>query len=609
MLVRKGFWVFCLSIGPLYSFAALSLRKSEASIVMENEKIRLEIDRENGRIVRILCEGMDLLDNGGVGYMQSYDENGFMSPKQTRMIVARNDEEVLDIGFVHQEAFAIDYECHYALRPDEPGFYNYIVYGSKADDSGKHRIDQLNYVLRLDPLLFTHFADGANVGELPTPQALEAGKKVMDATIELADGTVYTKYNHAANMDDHHRVHGLMGSGVGAWVIMPSHEFLNSVPFNSELTLHQTNTTPLLLRHVQAAHCGSGVLRFSTEEGFWQKWGGPWFFYFNRGDSMKALEKEAGALAERMTEEWPFQWIEDERFARERGCLSGRLIDGNGQPMAGALVVISQAADAQKPFDFQQQWRGYRFYDWTDEKGRFEIEKIWPDRYDLCAMKDDVPGRFSRYDLSVAANEITNVGTFKWDTPVKGRLLWKIGTLDRSGAEFGHGDNYRHWGLWMKIQEQFPEGAIAFDADVDQARKLPFILAAYVDEDLTYYDPFLQLSFTVPEAPKESNAKLLLAVAEARPDGGRNSFTDLSLSLNGAPLAEVSETFTPGGAIHRSGIRGHCQEATITFPTSRLQVGENLLEIALKPSRKPGTKWTGAPHIAIMFDCLWLELL
>jgi len=585
---------------------SVALRVGDSRIEMENRVIRLEIDKGSGAILKILLNGTNLVGSGK-GYMQSSDENGYSSPKQTELIIARNDEAVLDIGFAHQDDFAVAYEFHYVIRPDEPGFYNYVVYGSDPDNPGEHRLAQLNYLLRLDPGLFTHFADGNTSGVLPTPSVLRAGKKVMDATYALPDETVYTKYNHSAVMDEDHLVYGLLGSRYGAWVIMPSHEHLNSVPFNTELTLHQTASTPVLLRHVQAAHHGSGGAAFSTSDEPWEKWGGPWFFYFNRGGSMEARQQEAQALAETLAAEWPFQWLRDKRFATERGSLRGQLTDRDGSPMPHARIGITKAAKGEKPFDFQQQWRGYRFFGWTDENGRFEIHNVWPDQYDLYAMKDDVPGRFSKYDFLVAANETTNLGLLNWQTPPAGRRLWQIGTIDRSGAEFGHGDDFRHWGLWMEIQKQFPEGIIAFDADHGEAREIPFILAAYMKADGTPYVPVLRIEFTLSEVPAEATASLLVALADAIRHGPY-PFADLSLTLNGQLLADIQGKFSHGGAIHRSGIRGFCQEETITFPASRLRPGKNVLELRLDPQRKPRTSFTGAPYISVMFDALRLEL-
>lgn len=586
--------------------SALSLDVSDSRIEMHNQLIRLVIDKSSGAILEIHYKGDNLLA-AGRGYMQSSDENGFFSPKHAKLIVARNDDQVIDIGFAHQQEFAVDYEYHYVLKPGDSGFYNYIVYGSKGGDSSMQRLFQMNYALRLDPALFTHFADGANRGVLPTPTTMKSAKKVMDATFELADGTVYTKYNHAACMDERHRVHGLLGSRYGAWVIMPSHEHLNGVPFNTELTLHQTDSTPILLRHVQAAHHGSGIAEFSTEDGPWEKWGGPWFFYFNQGGTMETREQEAQTLAKEMTADWPFQWIKDKRFATERGTLRGQLTNQHGKAMAHARIVITQAAKGEKPVDFQQQWRGYRFFGWTDAEGHFELQNVWPDQYDLYAMQNDVAGRFSKYDIPVSAGGLTNLGTLKWETPSTGRRLWQIGTLDRSAAEFGFGDDFRHWGLWMEIEKQFPDGVISIDADHGEARDIPHILAAYARKDGTHYQPVLRVEFNLPETPAEETARLLIALAESN-QFGTSSYTNLSISLNEEPLSEIVEKFTNGGAIHRSGIRGHCQEETITFPANRLRAGKNTLTISLEPRRKPKGGFSGYPYIAIMLDALRLEV-
>ena len=81
---------------------------------------------------------------------------------------------------------------------------------------------QLDYALRLDPQLFTWAAvDDDRIREFPKPSALVAKRMVMDATYPLEDGAIYSKYFYSAAMDENHRVHGAMGDGLGAWVIMP----------------------------------------------------------------------------------------------------------------------------------------------------------------------------------------------------------------------------------------------------------------------------------------------------------------------------------------------------------------------------------------------------
>jgi hypothetical protein len=60
---------------------------------MANESIRLEIDKSSGQILKLFYKGNNLVGSGK-GYMQSNDENGFMSPKQTELIIARSDDHL-----------------------------------------------------------------------------------------------------------------------------------------------------------------------------------------------------------------------------------------------------------------------------------------------------------------------------------------------------------------------------------------------------------------------------------------------------------------------------------------------------------------------------------
>ena len=602
------FQLSALSAPPPLKFTDLGYR-----IQMENGDIQLEIDKKNGRIIKIIYQGDDVLGNGGSGYMQSYDANGFFTPGPVDMIIAQHDENVLDIGFSHRNSeFSIDYEFHYVLRPNESGFHNYIVYGYDAEKDSRTerlRLSQLNYALRLDGNVYTHFYDGNTSGMFPSLTEMKNSEKVMDATYRLSNGDVYTKYGHSALMDETHLLHGLMGQRHGAWIMMPTHEYLNATPIHSELTVHQGADTPLMLRHVQAGHQGVGSAFFSREEGSWEKWGGPWFFYFNKGGEMSDRLHDAQEVAEKLRNEWPFQWITDPRFSANRGRLTGCLLDENGKPVENARVVITQAAKGEKPGkSWPLQWRGYRFFGWTDDQGCFDIKDIWPDQYDLYAVADEVSGYYAKYDLEILPGETADSGPLIWQMPPRGQLLWQIGTLDRSGKGFGFSEQYREWGLWLKIQEKFPDGIIVYDADQNKTDELPFILAAYMKADETPYQPVLKIEFTVPETQTlEGNASLLLALADAIQHGSY-PFVDVSLVLNGQPLATIQEKFQHGGAIHRSGIRGHCQEEEVSFPASLLNHGKNVFEIHIVPCRTPRTSFIGAPYIAIMFDAIRLEI-
>ena len=49
-----------------------------------------------------------------------------------------------------------------------------------------------------------------------------------------------------------------------------------------------------------------------------------------------------------------------------------------------------------------------------------------------------------------------DLGKLEW-TPVRyGKQIWEIGTPDRTGKEFKHGDDYWHWGLYNQYPKDFP---------------------------------------------------------------------------------------------------------------------------------------------------------
>ena len=56
-----------------------------------------------------------------------------------------------------------------------------------------------------------------------------------------------TKYDMAAYQKDH-VLHGLYGTGYGVWAVLANKESWGGGPTRQDLTLHQTDTTPLLLK-------------------------------------------------------------------------------------------------------------------------------------------------------------------------------------------------------------------------------------------------------------------------------------------------------------------------------------------------------------------------
>ncbi len=518
--------------------------------------------------------------------------------------LVRREPDLIEIAFTNSAPECpFDLACHYTLRSGEPGFWNHLAYGHGAARSpGVHELGQFNFCLRVNPALFTIAAvDDARTVPFPRPEDLRGAPQVMDATYRLPDGSIYSKYFFSAAMAPSHRVHGAMGADIGVWIAMPSHEHLNGGPEHQELTVHQTDTTPVLLRHAVAGHYGAGAVVSASSNGSWRQVSAPCFVFANTGASAAALWRDAKARADAEAARWPHAWLGREFAPDGRGRVTGRLAIGGSPGPAGAWVILATHEVAENPLDWQQQWRGCRYAARTGAGGAFDLAHVRPGAYDLYAW---APGRFGRFvqrGVNVAPRRTTDVATLDWRPSATGDALWQIGTPDRTSAEFGFAEDFRRWGLWDRIAEA-TTGGVTFVVGRDSDRDWPFQMAATQAPDFSWRVPEWRVVFTNAVA-RTGRAVLTLGICGHE---GR-SRPQLRVGLNGDPLGEVSG-MPSDGAAHRSGLRGLAHEREIAFDASRLAAGTNVMTFALpSPGRRVG-KRMGSPASAVLWDCLRLEV-
>jgi rhamnogalacturonan endolyase len=580
------------------------LVEDERSATLTNRDLRLVFDKRENALISLAYRGRELLGLGK-GYVQTA-----MSAKDKRrgkwqFHLCRREPALVEIAFVNADAkMPFDMETHYILRADEPGFHTYFVLGHDAKRSpGVQEIGQWGYCLRADPQIFTHGAvDDQRIGPLPRPKSLRAGHEVMNATYRLQDGTIYSKYFSTAAMDERHLVHGLLGDRIGLWLLMPSHEHLNGGPEHQELTMHQTDTTPVLLRHYTAAHYGAGHIVSDSRQGSWSKASATWLIYVNADRPQAELWEDAKARAQQEARQWPYPWLDPQQFQLRRGCVSGRLAFDDRSPAGNSRVILAPHEDNPSDVGWQQQWRGYRFYSWTAADGGFTIEKVRPGLYDLYAWQ---PGRFGQFvhpKVRVEAEQVADLGEFVWNLPHGRQLLWQIGEPDRSAGEFAYANHFRQWGLWDTIAREHPQ-EVVFVLGRSQDRELPFEMAVTQGDDFAWRSPVWHIDF---DAPVPRSGRCLLTLGIAAFDAVMNRAGGLKVSLNGAELARIHD-LVEGGAAHRSGLWGVYQERQVRFDASKLKPAGNRLTLEMAaPSHRPD-KPLGYPAAAILWDCLRLE--
>lgn len=584
------------------------LQDAGDAFVVTNRDLTLRLLKHQQRVVSAVFRGREVLGNGGFCGLQFYGRGPNSGPPEhAELRVYRQTDDLIDLVYISTRR-GFDVEMHYVLRADEPGFYNYIaIRHEPALRPGARTLEQVNLLVRADPEIFRF----ATIGEekaalLPTPAEMRAGELVMDATYLLRDGTVDAKYDWTLE-ETGERVFGLMGDGIGMFLVKDSGEALNSAPIARELSVHQTTTTPVLLRHFVAGHYGRGDIQFSETDGPWSKLAGPWFIFLTEGESREALWERAKTRAVQAAREWPYEWMDHPLYPLERGRVTGRLRYSDGQPASGALVFVGPPPTPDVP-NWRRSGKGYFFWTQADADGRFEITKVRPGDYSLWALSDETFGEFQRDGIRVNADDATAVGDLVWTPPLHGRVLWQIGRPDGTAAEYRHGDDYRHWGLWRNYPEEFPHDVDFVIGRSDDRRDWNYVQPAVPNVDGTWWLPTWTIRFAVERALR-GRAHLRIAVAgvsaHAGEATGAERWAGFEARVNGKRL-DLCRFPNDSGAT-RSGIRGNYHEVVLPFDAGWLQRGENQITLTLASTPAEGIKHN-FPYCSVMYDALCLEL-
>ncbi|HEX8631480.1 MAG TPA: twin-arginine translocation signal domain-containing protein, partial [Catenuloplanes sp.] len=392
--------------------AVITVEETATQVVVDNGPVRLVIGKaNNGRATSLRFNGQELMANGGMGY---YDVNSealgtpVPLPPTVAAYSVRQGPDFVDVACTIGPTAGGPFTTvrHYIVRAGEPGIHLATEFHHTPDAHG-FRAAQHRFVLRVDPTLFTHASvEDDAVGApwraaaavLPTPAELRAAPEVMDATDDLAGlGSAYprryyTKYDWAVYLKDH-RVHGLYGNGYGVWAVLANLEAFAGGPTRQDLTLHQTNTTPVLLVEPQATHYGSPAIEVN---GAWSKTYGPYYLHLNTGTDPAAMRADALRHADPKCHREFYDrvalpgWVP----SADRVTVTGRVRIPGRHNMAGAVAVLSD-----NHVDFQRTVHGYQYWADVNVSGSFRLSGVRPGTYRLSVYRPGVWGEYVRDDV------------------------------------------------------------------------------------------------------------------------------------------------------------------------------------------------------------------
>lgn len=490
--------------------------------------------------------------------------------------------------------FPFAVEVHYVLLRGQSGIYAYAVLRHTTEDAAA-TLYQTRFVIKtvMDGT-FDQWAVG-NGKFVPIPQAAVT-KKLTDATYQLADGTVKTKYMNSVYWADV-PVYGYTGKEFGLWMVEPSPEYHNGGPTKQGQTVHDN----VLLRVLQSVHFGASPVKVAAGES-WSKVYGPFFVYANHGANADAMWKDAERQLKIQRANWPYAWADAPEYIHQRGTLSGRVLVDD-KPANNATAILSSPG-----VDWSEGSKTYNYWSRIAPDGSFRIEKIVPGTYTLSISGADHPHDFVQQQVHIDAGKENSLGNLFWPTEKTRVRIFQIGVFDRSAGEFRNGDDARQFGMFRRYRQQFPH-----DVSYVVGQSHPALDWNYAHWSI--YNENLAWKIIFRTHAQQGQAILTIGIASAQP--ARGNLTDLRVRVNGQQVSRIQLPKT-GTAGYRGGIQDspyHLEE--IRFSGALLREGENTIELehadaqpaAQFPSQDENseTPAAGIPG-QLMYDAIRLEV-
>lgn len=267
------------------------------------------------------------------------------------------------------------------------------------------------------------------------------------------------------------------------------------------------------------------------------------------------------------------------RFGRGRGG------GGFGGGFGGPRIV-----------EWQNDAKHYEFWVHADSQGNFSIPNVRPGTYTLHAIADGALGEFALTNVTVTAGKTLKLGNLAWQPVRYGRQLWDIGIANRNGSEFLDGNDYFHWGWYLKYPLLFTND-VTYTINQSDYHKDWFFEQVPHSEDLTNTNgtgrgraTTWTVNFDLSQAP-QGKATLRLAICGY---GTRN----LTAEMNGKSIGSVTNLMY-NATINRDGIGGSWAERDLTFDASLMNAGHNSLALTIP---------AGGLTSGVIYDYIRLEL-
>jgi hypothetical protein len=230
-------------------------------------------------------------------------------------------------------------EDHFVMLPGESGIHPYVIirsnFGGEMRTMYRFDMNILDHTWtpeRMDQQISYKYlqsiSDAGNAGD-------ETWRLPANNPIGLPAGSIYSKYDWCLYYAEA-PMWGHLGHGFGAWFIPVSTEAYAGGPLRQDLAVHQD---ALILNYLGGGHLGSSGPA-SGRNG--DKIHGPWYVYFNTGDTLDAIVADAKKTALAEQKKWPYQWMNEPLYPTKRTTVTGQLTITHDRSAAYAYIVLAQ---------------------------------------------------------------------------------------------------------------------------------------------------------------------------------------------------------------------------------------------------------------------------
>ena len=622
---RTGGWgtvLFALTLLPLLVLGsdcradpgdAVEAKISENGVaVLTNGLVRVEIDTRHAEITSLRYRDHEFVSTSGRHRNIYFSRDGgasFEKLNDCSAALAGPTGEGADLVCTHtyspqRDKHAWNVEAHFVVRRGVPGVYVYADVSHPANypalDIGEFRMvwSQPYGAGELEKIFVDEARPHVEASQAELARAIPVPGGPKEVT-ELTTGPLKGQYDCKYMFSAEYAALGCWGFAsdekkLGAWVVLPSHEFFNDGPNKQDLTASVGTT----LLHLNMNHYDGTGMHFAAGQG-WEKMYGPWLLYVNDRPTAEACWKDAQQQAQREAAQWPYAWVKHQHYpsASERGGIKGVFVvrDSLKPALTSAGAWIGLAAPETGPHtDFQFQAAGYQYWTRVGSDGAFTIPNVRPGAYTLYAYVTGAVGQFSKTPFTVKAGAVQDLASLTWNVPHFGsKIAWEIGVPDRSAAEFRHGRDYFVPMLYARLPSETPN-PLEYTIGVSEPAKDWWYAQTRSAAGQEFKPQQWRVHFRLDRAPA-GDATLVLAFAGA--DRAR-----LSLRVNEEPGEgqKIVPDVQGGNGLVREAVHTKYSVSVVKIPAARLRAGENTITLTQEETRNAASY--------IMYDYLRLEL-